>query len=247
LLPFFLNPMKEKLIGHLSKFVTDRRVQLFDTLLNYRTRYITVVLEDLYQPHNASAVLRSCECFGIQDIHIIENLNEYRISPDVALGSHKWLNLYRYNKETENTRPAIELLKIKGYRIVATTPHKNDCTLDEFDLDKGKVALLFGSELKGLSPLAMQLADEFVKIPMVGFTESLNISVTAAIFIHHLTGKLHNSPHIQWQLPDEEKQQIKLAWLKNTIRKSELIENAFLNDQNLNEKNDAFNSTAQTD
>ena len=232
--------MNEKLIDHLSEFVTKRRLQLFDTLLNFRTRYITLVLEDLFQPHNTSAVLRSCECFGIQDVHIIENLNQYRLSPDIALGSHKWLTLFRYNQESNNTKTAIKTLKEQGYRIAATTPHKNDSTIDEFDLSRGKVALLFGSELNGLSPQAMQLADEFVKIPMVGFTESLNISVTAAIFIQHLTGKLRRDTTIPWQLTHEEKQQVKLAWLRNTIRKSELIEKAFIDAQNISKKDDVF-------
>jgi len=232
--------MNEKLIDHLSEFVTKRRLQLFDTLLNFRTRYITLVLEDLFQPHNTSAVLRSCECFGIQDVHIIENLNQYRLSPDIALGSHKWLTLFRYNQESNNTKTAIKTLKEQGYRIAATTPHKNDRTIDEFDLSRGKVALLFGSELNGLSPQAMQLADEFVKIPMVGFTESLNISVTAAIFIQHLTGKLRRDTTIPWQLTHEEKQQVKLAWLRNTIRKSELIEKAFIDAQNISKKDDVF-------
>ena len=229
--------MQEKLIEHLSQFVTDRRVELFDTLLALRTRYITVVLEDIFQAHNASAVLRSCECFGIQDVHFIENQNPCRISPDVALGANKWLNLFRYNQLAENTLPAIESLKNKGYRIVATTPHKNDCTLEDFELCKGKTALLFGSELKGLSPLAMDMADEFVKIPMAGFTESLNISVTAALFIHHLTGKLRNHPTINWQLTHQEKQEIKLVWLKNSIKKSALIEKSFLDGQNFSKKN----------
>jgi|WetSurSiteA1Bulk_404760.scaffolds.fasta_scaffold01623_6 tRNA (guanosine-2'-O-)-methyltransferase len=233
--------MSEELIEHLSQFITQRRIRLFDKLLGYRTNYITVVLEDLYQPHNASAVLRSCECFGIQDVHIIENHNEYRISPDVALGSHKWLSLFRYNQMPDNTPAAISYLKENGYRIVATTPHKNDCLLDDFDLTRGKAALLFGSELNGLSEQAIQLADEFVTIPMVGFTESLNISVTAAIFIHQLTKKLRNDPQIHWQLTDEEKQRIKLAWLKNSIRKSELIIKAFVDDKNTGQKNAAFN------
>src|SRR5512145_869816 len=148
--------MREALIEHLSQFVTDRRVKLFDKRLDLRTRYVTIVLEDIYQAHNASAVLRSCECFGIQDVHIIENQFEYRISPDVALGSDKWLTLHRYNiPHTKNTETAIETLRNKGYRIVATTPHKNDCSLEDFDLNKGRTALLFGSELNGLSKLAL--------------------------------------------------------------------------------------------
>lgn len=239
--------MTEKLIEHLSGFVTERRVKLFDRLLNHRTRYITVVLEDLFQPHNASAVLRSCECFGIQDVHIIENQNEYRISPDVALGSYKWLTMIRHNQENDNTCTAITSLKKAGYRIVATSPHKNDCTLENFSLFPGKVALLFGTELKGLSPAAMELADAYVKIPMVGFTESLNISVTAAIFIHHLTAKLHNTPHLAWQLSEKEKQEIKLDWLKKSIRKSEMIEKAFLEDQILKGYHATLNSETNTD
>ena len=227
--------MKTKLIKYLEQFVTGRRVKLFDSVLNNRTRFITVALEDIFQPHNASAVLRSCECFGVQDVHIIENRNQYNINPDVALGSYKWLSLYRYNSEPDNTTTAIESLKKAGYRIVATTPHKNDCSLNDFDLHKGKIALLFGTELEGLSPAALEMADEFLRIPMTGFTESLNISVTAAIIIHHLVNKLHDSG-IDWHLTREEKQIVKLAWLKNTIKKSDQIENKFFEDQQLNKK-----------
>ena len=230
--------MHENLIEYLSGFVTERRVNLFNKLLDLRTRYITIVLEDIYQAHNASAVLRSCECFGIQDIHFIENQFEYRIRPDVALGSDKWLTLHRYNNpQAENTETAIETLRSKGYRIVATTPHKNDCSLEEFDLHKGKTALLFGSELNGLSPRALKLADEFVKIPMAGFTESLNISVTAALFIHHLTGRLRKDPAINWNLSPDEKQEIKLIWLRNSIKKSGLIEKKFFESQQVRKKN----------
>jgi len=224
--------MKEKLTEHLSQFISDRRLHLFDTLLNLRTRYLTVVLEDIFQAHNASAVLRSCECFGVQDVHIIENYNEYRISPDVALGANKWLSLFHYNRQQQNTSQTLESLKNQGYRIIATTPHKNDRNLEEFDIKKGKFALVFGAELKGLSPISLDMADEFVKIPMVGFTESLNVSVTAALCIHHLTSKLRNDPDIQWRLTKDEKLEIKLNWLRNSIKKSALIEKEFLDQEN---------------
>jgi len=219
--------MKEKLIKHLQQFVTDRRLQLFENIINTRTRYITVALEDIFQSHNISAVLRSCECFGIQDVHIIENRNKYRINPDVALGSYKWLNLFKYNQNQDNTLSAIEILRKQGYRIIATTPGKNNKTLNNLDLYKGKIALLFGSELDGLSPAALEGSDEFVRIPTTGFTESLNISVSAAIFIYHLIEKLHLS-NINWQLSEQEKQHIRLAWLKNAIKKSDIIEKQFL-------------------
>jgi tRNA (guanosine-2'-O-)-methyltransferase len=227
LLPFFFAVMNEILIEYLSQFVSERRVQLFDAVLNQRTRYITLVLEDIYQAHNASAVLRSCECFGIQDVHLIENVNEYRISPEVALGSNKWLSIFRYNQQKSNTRIALHSLKNNGYRIVATSPHKNGCNLEDFDLQKGKTALVLGSELNGLSEEALEISDEFVKIPMTGFTESLNISVTAAICVHYLTSKLKKDPSILWEIPKEEKQAIMLIWLRNSIKNSDIIEKRF--------------------
>jgi len=225
--------MKEKLIGYLSDFVTQRRLELFDKVLGKRTRYITVVLEDIFQSHNASAVLRSCDCFGIQNIHVIENLNKFQVSPDVALGANKWLTIYKYSRYKNNTKDCINTLKEQGYRIVATSPHKNNSLMNDFDLAKGKTALLFGSELHGLSKSALELADEFVMIPMSGFTESLNISVSAALLINYFTSLLRNDPSINWQLSTEEKSDIKLQWLKNSIKKSDAIERLFIENQQI--------------
>jgi tRNA (guanosine-2'-O-)-methyltransferase len=216
---------KRKLFDFLSNYVSDNKKQLFDKIIQYRTRHITVVLEDIYQPHNASAVLRSCDCFGIQDVHIIENRNIYEVNPDVALGSSKWLNLIKYNENESNTLDAFNKLREKGYRIVATTPHKNDTLLDDLDIDR-KTALVFGTELKGLSDIALENADAFVKIPMYGFTESFNISVSAAIILHHLTEKLRKSD-INWHLTDEEIVDIKLNWVKAVVKKSEVLEKEF--------------------
>jgi tRNA (guanosine-2'-O-)-methyltransferase len=218
--------MSEHLIQYLSGFVTERRLKLFDSVLEQRTRYLTIALEDIFQPHNASAVLRSCECFGVQDIHIIENQNTWEISKDVALGSHKWLNIHRYNQNPENTVEALKQIKNNGYRIIATSPHKRNHNLEDFDVTGGKFALLFGSELNGLSKAALDAADGFLRIPMNGFTESLNISVTAAICIHHLTSAIRKK-NIKWQLTNSEKQEIKLDWLKQSIRRSELIIKAY--------------------
>lgn len=215
--------MNEDLISYLEDFITDKRKNLFYKIIENRTRYITVVLEDIFQPQNASAVLRTCDCFGIQDVHIIENNNKYNLNPDVTLGSDKWLNLYKYNKQPDNTLSAIQHLKKEGYRIVATTPHTNDIDVEHFDLEKGKTALVFGTELKGLSDEALSMADEFLKIPMYGFTESFNISVSAAIILHQLSAKLRSNENIDWKLPTDEKTGILIQWLKKTIKNSEPI------------------------
>ena len=218
--------MDNELIKYLEGFVTKKRSKLFDTILLNRTRYATVVLEDIYQSHNASAVLRSCDCFGTQDIQIIENRNLYELSNEVTMGSDKWLSLYKYNKEGNNTLNTIKTLKKSGYRIVATTPHSQDVPLQDFDINAGKFALLFGTELNGLSDLAMDQADEFLKIPMYGFTESFNISVSAALILNTLVQKLHEST-LSWKLSKKEQDALKLEWLRKTIKSVELIEDKY--------------------
>jgi len=199
---------------------------LFEKIVQQRTNYITVVLEDIYQSQNASAVLRSCDCFGVQSVHIIENMNEYSINPDVALGSAQWLHLNRYNKTQFNTHDAIQTLRNKGYRIVATTPHHNDTLLPEFNLEKGPIALLFGTEVTGLTQTAIDNADEFVKIPMVGFTESFNISVSVALTLYELTSRLRKS-EINWNLTEEEILDLKIEWIKTSVKRSDLIVKRF--------------------
>ncbi len=218
--------VKNQLLSHLSSYLTDRRKARFEEVIKYRTRYVTVVLEDVFQSHNASAVLRSCDLTGIQDIHAIENRNEYDVNTEIDMGSSKWLNLYRYNKQQNNTSEAFNVLRKKGYRIVATTPHKNDYTLDTLPLE-GRFALVFGTELTGLTPIAIEQADEFLRIPMFGFTESYNISVSAALAMFTLTERLRKS-NINWQLSQEEKEDILLEWSRRSVRSAANIEKAFL-------------------
>ena len=214
-----------ELIAYLSSFVSDERKKKFEYVLNNRTRHLTLVLEDIYQPHNASAVLRSCDCFGIQDIHIIENKNQYTVNQDIALGSSKWLTQIKYADQGNNTLACINNLKKNGYKIIATSPHKNDCIIQDLDIST-RTALVFGTELHGISEEVTKHADGFVKIPMFGFTESFNISVSAALCLHTLVHKLHQSG-IEWQLTDAEKEQVMLDWLRTSIQKSDLIEEEF--------------------
>jgi len=218
--------MSKELIDFLKRFVLEERYHNFQNVLNNRTRYITVVLEDIYQSQNASAVLRTADCFGIQDVHVIENKNVYQLNPDVTLGSSNWLNINKYKNKENNTLDTIRHLKNNGYRIIATSPHKNDVDLEHFDLSKGKTALFFGNEVNGLSDIVLENADEYLKIPMFGFTESFNISVSAAIVLYDLTTKLRKSD-INWQLSDTEKDEIMLCWLKQTLRKPELLIKSF--------------------
>ncbi len=214
--------MSKELLQYLSGFVTENRLKRFDEVIAHRTRHITVVLEDIYQPHNAAAVLRSCDCFGIQDVHVIENQNKFEPNPDVELGSLKWLTLNKYFE----TEKCIFSLKKNGYKIAVTSPHKNDCTIEELNIEN-KTALFFGTEMRGATPVAFEQADAFVKIPMVGFTESLNISVSAAVTLYTLISRLKKSS-VNWKLSEEDEIEIRLQWLRNSIPKSEILEKDFL-------------------
>lgn len=208
----------EDAINYLAEFALEERVSLMREKVADRTRYLTVCLENIYQPQNASAVLRSAEAFGVQDIHIIENIHEYSVNPDIALGTDKWINMPRYT----STAQCIQQLKSNGYRIVATIPEKGATSLENFDMAKGKFALFFGTEQTGLTQYAINHADEFLYVPMCGFVESLNISVSAAITMYTLTTRLRNS-NIGWQLSKAEGNEILLDWLKKSVRASDKI------------------------
>ena len=211
-----------KLLTYLEGFVTDKRKNLFRNILQDRTRHFTVVLEDIYQQHNASAVIRSCDIFGIQDIHVIENKYKSKVSRHIAKGSQKWLSFHNYKEDTNNTLECLNTLKSKGYQIIATSPHNNSSILHDFDISK-KSAFVFGVEKTGVSDLVINNADGILKIPMVGFTESLNISVAAAIILQEVTTKMRNST-ISWQLSDDEKNRLYYEWVKKTIKNVHKIE-----------------------
>lgn len=223
-----MNKTDKELLKYLSGYLTSNRSQLYDDVLNMRTRYLTVVLEDTDKEQNASAVLRTCDCFGVQNVHIIENQTNFSVNRDIAMGSSKWLTLKKYNESENNTLEAIRQLKAENYRIVATSPHINDQELEDFDLSKGKTALFFGSERPGISEIVQNEADEFIKIPMYGFTESFNVSVSAAIILHYLTFKMRQDQGIKWKLSDEEKDILKLEWVRKSIKRCDLLEKRFL-------------------
>ena len=208
-------------IHFLSEYLTERRKSLIDTVLSKRTRYVTVVLEDIYKPQNASAVLRTCECQGIQDLHIIEKNHLYEVNPDVVKGASKWLTIYKYEKEEgDTTRKCFDHLRKNGYRIVATDP-RGKRPVQEVGLDQ-KIALVFGTEYEGLSETAKENCDELVNIPMYGFTESYNLSVSAAICLQSLTTQLRGS-EVNWQLTEEEREALKLLWYKGQVRDADAM------------------------
>ena len=205
-------------LNFLETILTDNRKERFLEVLEKRTKHFTVAVEDVFQLHNTSAVMRSCEVFGIQELNVIEQRFGKRIDKQIAMGAQKWVDINRH----DSVSGCIASLKEQGYQIIATTPHEKDCMLEDFDISKPS-ALFFGTEKEGLSEEVMQNADGFLKIPMVGFTESLNISVSAAIIIQDLTNRLRRSD-IDWKLTDAEILEKRLDWARKSIKDIKRIE-----------------------
>ncbi len=201
-----------KLLEYLESHLTANRKQRFKEVLAQRTKHFTVATEDVYQLHNTSAVIRTCDVFGIQEVNIVEEINSKRIDREIAMGAQKWVDLNRYH----TVKSCLKDLKLKGYQIVATTPHAEDCDLMDFDVTK-RSCFFFGRETQGLSQQVIDEADCFLKIPMVGFTESLNISVSAAIILQHVTARLRKSK-LNWQLTEEERIEKRFDWIKKTLK-----------------------------
>lgn len=220
---------KKLLFEEFAQYITPERKEKIERFAALRTRYITVVLEDIYQGHNMSAVLRSADCFGVQDVHVIAERHQYSVREEIAKGASQWLSLHHYNqKNINNTAVCFDTLRNNGYRIVATTPHENDMLIDALPLDQ-KVALVFGTEQQGLSSYAMSHADAYVKIPLYGFTESFNISVCAGIALYEMNRRLRTSD-LPWRLTDEELIDLELEWLGITTHRGQQIKERLAQD-----------------
>ena len=170
----------DEVIAVLAPFVSVERRARIEEVVGGRTVSVVPVLEGLHDRGNASAVLRSAEAMGLQQVHVIELLNKFKKANRVTQGAEKWLDIARW----ETTRACVEHLKAAGYRIVATAMEDSH-PIDEVAFDK-PTALVFGNEHEGVTSEMFALSDERVRIPMGGFTRSFNISVAAALAFYHI-------------------------------------------------------------
>jgi tRNA (guanosine-2'-O-)-methyltransferase len=225
--------MNSKILAAFYEIITPNKREMFDRIAADRTKHLTVVMENIYQEHNASAVLRSCDCFGLQDLHVIEKDNTYKIQRDIALGAGRWVDMYNYDDSENVTKDCLNNLKSKGYKIVATTPHTDSQTIYDLDLTQ-PIALVFGTERRGISEEVVEMADEFVKIPMYGFTESFNISVSVAIVLNTLRQRLEQSD-LNWKLSEEQQTLLKINWCSKILNGGDLLEKKFRSDFEAND------------
>ncbi|MEM6524437.1 MAG: RNA methyltransferase [Bacteroidota bacterium] len=222
--------MPTALLHYLGQYISESRKKVIDDVLDKRTRYLTVILEDIYHSQNASAVIRSCDCFGIQDLHVIENKHEYKLNPRVVHGASKWVDIVTYNAYIDNSTKCFTDMQRKGYKLIGTVPDQTAQDISDLSVD-GPVALVFGTEKEGLSDNAKDFCDEFVTVPMYGFTESFNISVSAALCMNIMAQKIFKS-NLNWQLTEKEKKELKLQWFRKIVHRSDLLEKEFLKTRN---------------
>lgn len=221
------NEDERGLLNYLGQFITDHKKSVMERVLAKRTRFITVVLEDIFKPHNASAVLRTCDCFGVQDIHVIEKVNSYKVNPYVTRGASQWVDLHKYDqKNGSSVQACFQSLRSKGYKIYGTSIDSNSISLQELEPSE-KIALVFGNEHEGISEEVKSNCDGLVHIPTLGFTDSFNISVAASIFLYDLIQKSEKYQHPEFHLSEEEKQELRLKWYRSVVKNSELHEKMF--------------------
>lgn len=218
--------LRDSVVEYLQQFITESRQARLTEILQNRTRHVTVVLEDLFQAQNISAVLRTCDCYGVQDVHVIQHRNEFEPNKDISMGADKWLSIHEYPHSDHNVKKCIDQLHEQGYWVAATLPDEQKRTIFDLPVER-KTAFLFGTELTGLSDEAIRYADGNVLIPMYGFTESFNISNSAAIILSHFSEKMRRS-EVNWHLSEEEKEELYFEWLQKSVKDSETIIKHFL-------------------
>ena len=205
--------------AYMSGFLTEERMAVLQRTLSSRTRYMTILTENTFHPQNASALVRHCEAFGLQDLHTVETVCKFNPNVNIVRGTDKWVDITRH----ESTAEAIASLKGAGYRLVATTPHRESCTPETFDVAKGPFCLVFGTEHAGVSDEIIEAADEYLRIPMCGMVESLNVSASAAILIYMLSQRMRLTPSIDWALGEDDAREMLFRWVMSSVKDSQRI------------------------
>lgn len=205
-------------IALLSGFMLPARYDVLRRTVAMRTRYMTILAENTFHPQNAAALIRHCEAFGLQQMHTVETFCRFNPSAAIVRGTDRWVDIRRHGSTAE----ALAALRAEGYRIVATTPHREDTTPETFDVGRGRFALVFGTEHAGISEEVLASADEFLRIPMCGMVESLNVSASAAILIYMLSERMRRQVE-GWSMTAAEQAATLYGWMCRSVKDSEEI------------------------
>jgi tRNA (guanosine-2'-O-)-methyltransferase len=220
--------MQAYLTEKFGSFLSDERKASVEHVLSHRTKHIRVAVEDLIDSHNVSAIIRTGECMGIQDFHVIDNEQNFHIGKGVSKGASKWIDIHRHNEsDVDNSLEAIKNLKEAGYQLLVTSLASRATALNAVDISRPFVVVL-GNETRGTSEIMKEHADQLISVPMYGFTESYNVSVSAGIILHQLTERIHKEVE-NWQLTEKEKIDYKFQWYKKCMARPDYYQNYYLN------------------
>lgn len=204
----------ETRIAYYSRFLTERRLDRLKEVAVARTRRVSLVLEDVRNPFNATAVTRTCEGLGIHELHVVENEYTFQLNPGVTQGASKWLDMKRWReKGRDNTRDCLDSLRERGFLLAATSPHRSGYTPDSLPLDR-PVAVVFGHEKTGVSEVAFSACDATLRLPMYGFVESFNLTVSAGICLSRLRERLEVESPDTVRIPELEQRELLLQWIE---------------------------------
>lgn len=216
----------DPVVSTLRTMLTDERSQLLDAVLRKRLHGLTVLLEDVHTPQNMSACIRTLESYGIQNVHVVELRDPFVISRKTTQGCHKWMDIHRH----ATTQDAITTLRENGYRLVVSSLEATQ-TLDDFDFSI-PTALCFGNEKDGISQELLGVVDDRFRIPMHGFSQSLNLSVALAISIHEASNARKARLGVETDLTSEQAQDLYERWSRLGIKDSDRIVEALSSRKN---------------
>ncbi len=212
----------QEIFNYLKQFLTEERLQKIEKLSAESSDFVLPVMEDVYQFRNAAAIIRSVEACGFHKVVAMEARNVFDPNLTVTKGAENWVEV----EKMAHTLESLQEIRTRGYKLVAVSPEKNAKMLPDFQI-KESVALIFGTEWKGVSDNFLNFCDETLAIPMYGFTQSFNVSVAAAICCYDLKQKLEKSG-IHHQLSEEKRLELMIKWAVNSIPSGELILEKFL-------------------
>jgi tRNA (guanosine-2'-O-)-methyltransferase len=196
----------EDILAALGPQLTPERKARIEEVLAARLVGLTVVLENLHDPHNGAAALRSVEGFGLSELHVVESNEPFRFASSVPIGCEKWVALKKYRSFAE----CADGLHARGFKLYAAVPGA-PLTLADIDVTT-PAALVFGNEHDGLSALAQQACDATFSIPMAGFTQSFNLSVSVALGVFEASRRRRAALGHAGDLPEQERARLRAEW-----------------------------------
>lgn len=222
---------KAELTAYMNTFMRDERRDKLNHVLDNRTTHFCVAMEDLFYERNSGAIIRTADGYGIQNIHVIEPRDSFKskVTNIISKGAEKWVTKTQHDDIKNGAKMCIDELRSQGYQIVATSPHKDGHTIHDFDISK-KSAFFLGAEKTGISDIVMEEADDYIAMPIYGFTESYNVSVANGILLHELINRLRKSD-VDWHLSEEERNDLFLDWTMKSINSSDMIADKFMEEQ----------------